>query len=153
MLARPRGVEPLTPRSVVWCSIQLSYGRMAQKRNLLGWQQLLHRVRTGKPHRRVGAQPNIWLAEELRYRQDMGMTLPSPISAETGADDPMRRPGIALLPGRHKRVDGGHPWIYSNEVRMDTAAKALEPGALITVRRADESPLGVAMFNPHSLVA
>ncbi len=27
-LARPRGVEPLTPRSVVWCSIQLSYGRM-----------------------------------------------------------------------------------------------------------------------------
>jgi hypothetical protein len=28
ILARPRGVEPLTPRSVVWCSIQLSYGRM-----------------------------------------------------------------------------------------------------------------------------
>ncbi len=27
-LARPRGVEPLTPRSVVWCSIQLSYGRL-----------------------------------------------------------------------------------------------------------------------------
>ena len=27
-LARPRGVEPLTPRSVVWCSIQLSYGRV-----------------------------------------------------------------------------------------------------------------------------
>jgi hypothetical protein len=28
-LARPRGVEPLTPRSVVWCSIQLSYGRLS----------------------------------------------------------------------------------------------------------------------------
>src|SRR5205823_777094 len=27
-MARPRGVEPLTPRSVVWCSIQLSYGRL-----------------------------------------------------------------------------------------------------------------------------
>jgi hypothetical protein len=27
-MARPRGVEPLTPRSVVWCSIQLSYGRI-----------------------------------------------------------------------------------------------------------------------------
>src|SRR5262249_47279236 len=26
-MARPRGFEPLTPRSVVWCSIQLSYGR------------------------------------------------------------------------------------------------------------------------------
>ena len=31
-LARPRGVEPLTPRSVVWCSIQLSYGRVATAR-------------------------------------------------------------------------------------------------------------------------
>src|SRR5216683_794048 len=27
-LARPRGVEPPTPRSVIWCSIQLSYGRV-----------------------------------------------------------------------------------------------------------------------------
>ena len=26
-MARPRGLEPLTPRSEVWCSIQLSYGR------------------------------------------------------------------------------------------------------------------------------
>jgi hypothetical protein len=26
--ARPEGLEPTTPRSVVWCSIQLSYGRL-----------------------------------------------------------------------------------------------------------------------------
>jgi 23S rRNA (cytosine1962-C5)-methyltransferase len=38
-------------------------------------------------------------------------------------------------------------------VRMDVAAKALAPGALVTVRRADERPVGVAMFNPHSLLA
>jgi hypothetical protein len=28
-MARPKGFEPLTPRFVVWCSIQLSYGRLA----------------------------------------------------------------------------------------------------------------------------
>jgi hypothetical protein len=28
LLARPNGFEPLTPRFVVWCSIQLSYGRL-----------------------------------------------------------------------------------------------------------------------------
>ena len=37
-LARPRGVEPLTPRSVVWCSIQLSYGRVP--RNPIGFQRM-----------------------------------------------------------------------------------------------------------------
>jgi hypothetical protein len=28
-LARPEGFEPPTPRFVVWCSVQLSYGRLA----------------------------------------------------------------------------------------------------------------------------
>jgi hypothetical protein len=28
LVARPEGFEPPTPRFVVWCSIQLSYGRM-----------------------------------------------------------------------------------------------------------------------------
>ena len=36
---------------------------------------------------------------------------------------------------------------------MDAAAKAMAPGTLVTVRRADQSALGVAMFNAHSLVA
>ena len=30
LLARPKGFEPLTPRFVVWCSIQLSYGRLCR---------------------------------------------------------------------------------------------------------------------------
>jgi 23S rRNA (cytosine1962-C5)-methyltransferase len=72
---------------------------------------------------------------------------------EIPADDPTTRPSINLLPGRHRRAENGHPWIYSNEVRMDSAAKALPPGTLVTTRRADDSALGVAMFNPHSLVA
>ena len=31
LMARPEGFEPPTPRFVVWCSIQLSYGRLPKK--------------------------------------------------------------------------------------------------------------------------
>ncbi len=34
-MARPKGFEPLTPRFVVWCSIQLSYGRIILKTGVL----------------------------------------------------------------------------------------------------------------------
>ena len=83
----------------------------------------------------------------------MGMSLQPSSPGEITADDPAARPSVTLLPGRHKRAEGGHPWIYSNEVRIDAAAKVLSPGTLVTMRRADDSALGVAMFNPHSLVA
>jgi len=56
----------------------------------------------------------------------------------------VERPVITLEPQRHKRVAGGHPWIYSNEVRMDAATKALPLGTLVTVMAADGRPLGVA---------
>lgn len=69
------------------------------------------------------------------------------------ADEPASRPQIALLPGFHRRAEGGHPWVYSNEIVMDGAAKALQPGTLVTLRRADERPFGVAIFNPHTLIA
>lgn len=69
------------------------------------------------------------------------------------ADDPKTRPGISLLPGRHRRAAGGHPWVYSNEIAMDAAAKALPPGSLVTLRSAGGDKLGVAFFNPHPLVS
>ena len=31
---RPTGLEPVTPRSEVWCSIQLSYGRVVDSRRI-----------------------------------------------------------------------------------------------------------------------
>jgi 23S rRNA (cytosine1962-C5)-methyltransferase len=68
-------------------------------------------------------------------------------------DDPATRPVVALLPGGHRRAETGHPWVYSNEVQMDEATKALPPGGLVTLKRADGRPLGVAMFNPHTLLA
>jgi 23S rRNA (cytosine1962-C5)-methyltransferase len=72
---------------------------------------------------------------------------------DSAADNPATRSSVTLLAGRHRRAEGGHPWIYSNEVRMDGEAKALAPGSLITLRRADDSPLGVALFNPDTLLA
>ena len=68
-------------------------------------------------------------------------------------DDPADRPTVTLLPGHQKRALHGHPWIFSNEVQMDAAAKALPPGGLVTLRTGDGRTLGVATFNPHTLVA
>ncbi len=69
------------------------------------------------------------------------------------ADDPASRPDVMLVAARFKRAEAGHPWIYSNEVQMDAAARLLTPGTLVTLRRPDGTALGVAMFNPHSLLA
>jgi len=68
-------------------------------------------------------------------------------------DNPADRPSVSLLPGHHKRARAGHPWIYSNEIRMDAAAKALPRGGLVTLVSVDGRALGVATFNPHTLVA
>jgi 23S rRNA (cytosine1962-C5)-methyltransferase len=68
-------------------------------------------------------------------------------------DSPTDRPTVTLLPGHHKRALHGHPWIFSNEVQMDAAAKALPPGSLVTLKTGDGRALGVATFNPHTLVA
>src|ERR1700730_16392973 len=68
-------------------------------------------------------------------------------------DNPADRPTVTLLPGHHKRALHGHPWIFSNEVQMDAEAKAIAPGSLVTLKTGDGRALGVATFNPHTLVA
>jgi 23S rRNA (cytosine1962-C5)-methyltransferase len=74
-------------------------------------------------------------------------------SGSSVADEPSSRPVVLLLPGGHRRAEAGHPWIYSNEVQMDAAARTLPRGSLVTLKRADGRPLGVAMFNPSTLLA
>jgi 23S rRNA (cytosine1962-C5)-methyltransferase len=69
------------------------------------------------------------------------------------SDDPTTRPVVTVQPGRHKRAAQGHPWVYSNEIAMDAAAKALPPGTLVTLKAANGEALGAAMFNPHPLVS
>jgi len=67
--------------------------------------------------------------------------------------DPEARPRVFLRPGGDRRIGGGHPWAFSNEVRMDAAAKELPPGAVVALHRVDGKPLGVGTFNPRSLIA
>ena len=63
------------------------------------------------------------------------------------------RPTVRLLPGHDKRVALGHPWVFSNEIAMDAAAKALPPGVLVKLVTANGKHLGTATFNPHTLIA
>src|SRR6266478_1709808 len=60
---------------------------------------------------------------------------------------------ITMRPEAHKRFTTGHPWVYSNEIVMDAGAKAIEAGSLVRLLRADGSPLALAIFNPHTLIA
>lgn len=63
------------------------------------------------------------------------------------------RPVVRILPGRGRRVRGGHPWAYSNEIEMTSAAKALPPGSVITLEDAGGGAVGTALFNPRPLVS
>jgi 23S rRNA (cytosine1962-C5)-methyltransferase len=63
------------------------------------------------------------------------------------------RPVVKLLPGGHRRAQAGHPWIYSNEVAIDAAARSISPGEVVAVESAGGEPLGAAFYNPHSLIA
>jgi 23S rRNA (cytosine1962-C5)-methyltransferase len=63
------------------------------------------------------------------------------------------RPIIRLQPNRDRRASHGHPWVYSNEIAMTPEAKALPPGILVEAQASDGRPLGVAFFNPRSLIA
>ena len=65
----------------------------------------------------------------------------------------MAYPKLSLLAGQDRRLRAGHPWIYSNELKMDAAAKALEPGTPVRVTNAAGKAMAVAQFNPHSLIA
>ena len=61
-------------------------------------------------------------------------------------------PIVKLLPGRHKRLKSGHPWIFSNEISKSDGGP-IEPGATVTIVGDNGETYGTALFNPHSLVA
>lgn len=67
--------------------------------------------------------------------------------------DTASRPVVRLQKGRSRRFRAGHPWVFSNEIEMTAEAKALPAGGLVTLMDAGGERLGVASFNPHSLIA
>jgi 23S rRNA (cytosine1962-C5)-methyltransferase len=64
-----------------------------------------------------------------------------------------KRPTIHLKSGEERRVLGGHPWVYSNELQASPELKAIKPGSTVTLRQADGKPIGLAFFNPKSLIS
>jgi 23S rRNA (cytosine1962-C5)-methyltransferase len=65
----------------------------------------------------------------------------------------MSRKTVIVPKGQRSRTREGSPWIFSNEIRMDQAAKALSPGTLVNVRGEDGRAFGTGYFNPKSLIA
>ena len=79
-MARPKGFEPLTPRFVVWCSIQLSYGRKprgAETRQGRGGRQALS---PGRPMPRCRNRPPRAQVPEAptKFAPNRGATCPCP---------------------------------------------------------------------------
>ncbi|MBV8392226.1 MAG: class I SAM-dependent rRNA methyltransferase [Alphaproteobacteria bacterium] len=62
-------------------------------------------------------------------------------------------PSVILRSGEDRRVRAGHPWAFSNEILMDADAKAIPPGSVVYLRAPGGEALGLATFNPHSLIA
>ena len=60
---------------------------------------------------------------------------------------------IRLKPKEGRRARAGAPWIFSNEIKIDAAAKELTPGTIVNVACDDGQPLGTGYFNSKSLIA
>lgn len=67
-------------------------------------------------------------------------------------DAPAPRPTLKLKPGAERRVAGGHPWVYANEIEAGADTRALPAGALVGLRDAQDRDLGTAAFDPGALV-
>jgi 23S rRNA (cytosine1962-C5)-methyltransferase len=63
------------------------------------------------------------------------------------------RPTIRLNPGHDRRLRAGHPWAFSNEIRMSPDYRAWPRGLPVKLESAEGWRYGTFMFNAHSLIA
>src|SRR6185295_15765376 len=60
---------------------------------------------------------------------------------------------VRLKPKEGRRARAGAPWIFSNEIQMDAAAKSLPPGTIVNVAGDDGQCFGTGYFNARSLIS
>ncbi|MBX5454652.1 MAG: class I SAM-dependent rRNA methyltransferase [Acidobacteriia bacterium] len=65
----------------------------------------------------------------------------------------LTRPLLRLKPGFARRLKGGHPWAYSNEIDIKPEHRAWPPGGFVRLEGDDGTKFGTFSFNPHSLIA
>jgi 23S rRNA (cytosine1962-C5)-methyltransferase len=59
-----------------------------------------------------------------------------------------------LKPREERRLRHGHLWVFSNEIaRVEASESGIAPGALVRVVASHGVPLGVGIYNAHSLIA
>jgi 23S rRNA (cytosine1962-C5)-methyltransferase len=62
-------------------------------------------------------------------------------------------PVLKLKRGEDRRIRGGHPWVFSNEVDNDATPLAkIEPGSTVRIHSDRDQFLGHAYVNPHALI-
>jgi 23S rRNA (cytosine1962-C5)-methyltransferase len=61
------------------------------------------------------------------------------------------RAAVRLAKNQERRLRSGHPWVFSNEI--DSLDEGLEPGDEVVVLDHRGQPIGVGLYNPHSLIA
>ena len=64
-----------------------------------------------------------------------------------------KRPTVTVKPREGRRARAGAPWIFSNEIAMEGATKALPPGSVVDVKGDDGQDFGSGFFNPKSLIS
>lgn len=64
-----------------------------------------------------------------------------------------KRPTVTVKPREGRRARAGAPWIFSNEIAMEGATKALPPGTVVDVKGDDGQDFGSGFFNPKSLIS
>ena len=62
------------------------------------------------------------------------------------------RPLIKLLPNHDRRLRGGHPWAYSNEVAMRPELRQLPPGSPVRLESAEAWRYGTWTFDPQARI-